>query len=128
MRDTRTTARLIRLAGAATLLFAVALIATATANAEGWQHYGGDGGGSHYSSLAQINRDNVHDLKLAWSYRTGDIERYPDRRAMAALNVTPILLPESAGHSLVLCASMNRVISTAASSYRPSFHNASASM
>jgi quinoprotein glucose dehydrogenase len=92
------------------LLVAFALITSAQTNASDWQHYGGDGGGSHYSPLTQIDRDNVSDLQLAWSYRTGDIERHPDRRAMSALNVTPILLPKSAGQSLVLCASMNRVI------------------
>ena len=105
-----TTAELIRLAGTALLLFGISRGVAAADDAAGWQHYGGDGGGSHYSSLAQINRDNVHKLKLAWSYRTGDIERYPERRALAALNMTPILLPEPAGKSLVLCAAMNRVI------------------
>ncbi len=110
MSDSGITAGLIRPVRTAPLLFTFALFAAATAYAEDWQHYGGDGGGSHYSSLAQINRDNVQDLTLAWSYRTGDIERYPERRALAALNVTPIMLPESAGQSLVLCASMNRVI------------------
>jgi len=110
MCNTGTTASRTGLASVSSLLFALALFATSAAGVEDWQHYGGDGGGSHYSSLAQINRDNVHDLTLAWSYRTGDIERYPERRAMAALNVTPILLPEPAGQSLVLCASMNRVI------------------
>ena len=82
----------------------------AAADRSGWQEYGGDQGGSHYSSLTRIDRDNVHDLELAWIYRTGDIERYPERRALAALNMTPIMLPEAAGASLVLCAAMNRVI------------------
>jgi quinoprotein glucose dehydrogenase len=75
-----------------------------------WQHYGGGPGGSHYSSLAQINRGNVGDLQLAWSYRTGDIARHPEHRPLAALNVTPILVPKAAGQSLVLCSAMNRVI------------------
>ncbi len=75
-----------------------------------WQHYGGGPGGSHYSSLTQINRGNVGGLQLAWTYRTGDLERHPDRRPLAALNVTPILVPKAAGQSLVLCSAMNRVI------------------
>ena len=75
-----------------------------------WQHYGGGPGGAHYSSLANINRDNVAALELAWNYRTGDTERYPEHRSFAALNVTPILLPAAAGQSLVLCSAMNRVI------------------
>jgi quinoprotein glucose dehydrogenase len=94
----------------ALLLVALALTYATQATANDWLHYGGDSGGSHYSPLTQIDKDNVGDLELAWSYRTGDIERHPEHKAMAALNVTPILLPESAGASLVLCASMNRVI------------------
>ncbi len=78
--------------------------------ASDWPHYGGDAGGSHYSELAQIHRGNVGLLELAWSYRTGDTGRYPELRAGAALNVTPILLPADAGGHLVLCAAMNRVI------------------
>lgn len=40
--------------------------------AQEWTHYGGDGGGSRYSKLAQINRNNVAKLKVAWTYDTGD--------------------------------------------------------
>jgi quinoprotein glucose dehydrogenase len=99
--------RSFALAGCA--LLAVALPAAA-GDRDDWQHYGGGPGGSHYSSLTQINRGNVGRLQLAWSYRTGDIARHPDRRPLAALNVTPILVPRAAGESLVLCSAMNRVI------------------
>jgi len=37
-----------------------------------WPAYGGGQDGDHYSRLAQINRGNVHALKLAWSYDTGE--------------------------------------------------------
>ncbi|OKS87246.1 outer membrane protein assembly factor BamB family protein [Mucilaginibacter polytrichastri] len=37
-----------------------------------WPKYGGDNFGSRYSPLSQINKDNVKDLKIAWSYETGD--------------------------------------------------------
>ncbi len=98
-----------------TFFTAVALLLSAAQVASGgdrddWQHYGGGPGGSHYSSLTQINRGNVGGLQLAWSYRTGDLERYPEHRPLAALNVTPILVPRAAGESLVLCSAMNRVI------------------
>lgn len=76
----------------------------------GWQYYGGGPGGSHYSSLDQINRGNVGALAPAWTYRTGDSARHPEHRPLAALNVTPILVPKAAGQSLVLCSAMNRVI------------------
>lgn len=36
-----------------------------------WPSYGNTVGGSRYSPLDQINLENVEDLELAWSYRTG---------------------------------------------------------
>ena len=33
-----------------------------------WRHYLGDKASSQYSPLKEINRDNVHRLKLAWRY------------------------------------------------------------
>ena len=36
-----------------------------------WPAYGGDNG-THYSSLSQINRDNVKNLVVAWKYDTGE--------------------------------------------------------
>jgi quinoprotein glucose dehydrogenase len=38
----------------------------------GWSSYGGDPGGSRHSALSQITRDNVSQLGVAWTYRTGD--------------------------------------------------------
>src|SRR3972149_11617516 len=38
-----------------------------------WPVYGQNPGGSRYSSLTQITRDNVKDLQIAWKYRTGDV-------------------------------------------------------
>jgi quinoprotein glucose dehydrogenase len=38
-----------------------------------WEVVGGDAGVTHYSNLAQINKDNVKNLKLAWEFSTGDI-------------------------------------------------------
>ncbi len=39
---------------------------------DGWPAYGGGPDGIRYSSLTQINRDNAHKLRVAWSYDTGD--------------------------------------------------------
>ncbi|MBO0857678.1 MAG: hypothetical protein J2P21_04330 [Chloracidobacterium sp.] len=39
-----------------------------------WPSYGRDPDGSRYSPLAQINRENVNSLKVAWTYRTGAVE------------------------------------------------------
>lgn len=38
------------------------------APASEWRTYLGDNASSQYSALSQINRDNVHQLKLAWQY------------------------------------------------------------
>lgn len=37
-----------------------------------WSHYLGDKSSTQYSSLDQINRENVHRLEVAWTYSTGD--------------------------------------------------------
>jgi len=37
-----------------------------------WPVYGGSPENTHYSTLAQINRENVKQLTLAWSYDTGE--------------------------------------------------------
>lgn len=37
-----------------------------------WSHYGGPADASRYSSLDQINRSNVSQLQVAWTYQTGD--------------------------------------------------------
>ncbi|MGB2637317.1 MAG: PQQ-binding-like beta-propeller repeat protein, partial [Candidatus Acidiferrum sp.] len=37
-----------------------------------WAAYGGNPENTHYSSLTQINRTNVKELKVAWSFDTGE--------------------------------------------------------
>ncbi|HEY0246020.1 MAG TPA: hypothetical protein VGC01_10695, partial [Mucilaginibacter sp.] len=37
-----------------------------------WPVYGGNKAGNRFSPLTQINRDNVKDLQIAWTYDTGD--------------------------------------------------------
>ena len=41
-----------------------------------WRNYGGSPDGAQYSALRQINRSNVKQLQVAWTYRTGDDRRY----------------------------------------------------
>ena len=52
-----------------------------------WPTYGGDPGGSRYSTLTQVNRNNVATLTTAWTFRTG--ETRPGARSFEA---TPILV------------------------------------
>ncbi|MCX6927012.1 MAG: PQQ-binding-like beta-propeller repeat protein [Verrucomicrobia bacterium] len=37
-----------------------------------WQRSHGDNGGTRFSALTQINRKNVTNLQVAWTYHTGD--------------------------------------------------------
>src|SRR4051812_3168025 len=37
-----------------------------------WRDFLGGSDSSHYSALKQIDRTNVHQLEVAWSYSTGD--------------------------------------------------------
>jgi quinoprotein glucose dehydrogenase len=92
------------------ILLLITLLLPALASAQGWPYYGFDAGGSRFSPSQQINRENVSELSLAWSYRHGDLEHYPDRRRFAGFHATPILLPEEAGGSLVFCTPFNRII------------------
>ncbi len=39
-----------------------------------WSAYGHDALGSRYSPLTQITRDNVSQLTVAWTYRTGEMD------------------------------------------------------
>ncbi|MEM1327248.1 MAG: pyrroloquinoline quinone-dependent dehydrogenase [Bacteroidota bacterium] len=44
-----------------------------------WDNYLGDKESSHYSPLTQINKDNVQQLELLWTYDAGDADTIKDR-------------------------------------------------
>jgi quinoprotein glucose dehydrogenase len=54
------------------LLFAPAARAGAQGTTD-WPAYGRDAGGTRFAPLDQITRANVAGLRLAWTYRTGDL-------------------------------------------------------
>lgn len=56
---------------------------------KGWTTYGGDEGNTHYSALAQLNRDNVSELELAWRY---DSARGAPLPATSELQLNPIVV------------------------------------
>jgi quinoprotein glucose dehydrogenase len=58
---------------------------------DGWSAYGGDPGGSRYSSLSQINAENVHSLQVAWIFRTGELGQGVKDWSRSAFEATPIL-------------------------------------
>ncbi len=91
-------------------VFLVLCLQFAVAGAEGWAYYGGDEGGSRYSALKQINRDNVGKLELAWQYRTGAVAANPTLKSMIDFQATPTLLPAAAGGHLMVCDPFGKVI------------------
>lgn len=56
-----------------------------------WRSYGGDAGGTRFSTLADIHTGNVARLRRAWTYHTGDLDadRRPDARHVA-FETTPL--------------------------------------
>jgi quinoprotein glucose dehydrogenase len=77
-----------------------------TATAE-WQSYGCDPGGSRYSPLTAINRDNVQRLEVAWVYRTGDwSDGEGEFGTTSAFEATPLLVDRT----LYLASPFNRII------------------
>ncbi len=73
----------------------------------GWAAYGGDAGGTRYSAADQIAPDNVADLEVAWSYRSGALEGLSaDVQRRTALETTPILAEDT----LVFCTQFQQVI------------------
>jgi len=60
-------------------------------DASDWGYYGGDAFGQHFSSLDQINRTNVRDLAVAWTYRTGELGAGFARSGKLTFEATPVL-------------------------------------
>ena len=57
-----------------------------------WTAYGGDQLGARYSPLAEITRDNVTSLAVAWTFRTGETPQAAPTRRPTAFEATPILV------------------------------------
>src|SRR5260370_10037804 len=58
---------------------------------DGWNSYGADPGGSRYSIASQISRENVAQLKVAWTFHTGGPQLETKLIRKAAFESTPIL-------------------------------------
>jgi quinoprotein glucose dehydrogenase len=57
-----------------------------------WPVYGHDPGGTRFSPLTQIDRNNVSQLKIAWTYHTGDVSDGKKLPTPSAFEATPILV------------------------------------
>jgi quinoprotein glucose dehydrogenase len=78
----------------------------AAAPAADWPSYGGDAGGSRYSPLTQINKDNVAGLKVAWEIHTGDVSDGGGARSKSEFEATPIVV----GGTMFVTTPFNRVL------------------
>ena len=59
---------------------------------DGWPAYGGTLAGQRYSTASQINRENVKDLKVAWTFRTHALEGpVSTLNQRAPFEATPVL-------------------------------------
>ena len=97
-----------RLVAAAQIVFTFVLLSLSTA-AQEWRYYGGDAGGTRFSPLEQISRENVNRLKRAWTYHTGEVERAgnaTDRHHVAPFESTPLVIDGT----LYFSTPSNRVI------------------
>ena len=54
----------------------------------GWQTVNGNATGNKYSSLTQIDTNNIQQLKIAWTYHTGDV----DTAAHSQIQCNPIII------------------------------------
>lgn len=77
-----------------------------TGPAGGWEHWGGDPGGGHFSPLVEITPANVSALEPAWTYRTGDVSAGTAEHGPTAFQATPLVV----GTRMFLCTPYNRVI------------------
>ena len=101
--------------GIAMLLLAVAMLSSATdTQAQSWSVYGGDAAGTRYSPATGITKANVAELRVAWTYHTGDAVRHGAAFSRSSFEVTPIL----AAGKLVFCTPFNRVIALDATNGR----------
>lgn len=92
----------------ASILLTVVANAAEVPTTSDWPTVGGDPGGMRHSALADINRSNVHRLKVAWTYRHGDYRSgWPqsDQKG-TAFEATPLMVNDR----LIFSTPFNRVI------------------
>ena len=79
-----------------------------------WPVYGGDPGASKYSPLDDVNRDNVAQLRLAWSWETGEVPKPEFVTSPGMFEATPLVV----GGVMYLSTSYNRVVALDAATGR----------
>ncbi|MDH3223307.1 MAG: pyrroloquinoline quinone-dependent dehydrogenase [Gemmatimonadota bacterium] len=123
MRDLRLLAAPLRrsLAGAVGFAFLAVLPAEGQVRAApgDWPTYGGDAGGLKYAPLDRINRENVHRLRVAWTWDAGESEISGPASPLKEQSVRPgnfETTPIEMGDTLWLSTPYNRVVALDAGS------------
>ena len=93
------------LVGGALIALTLGIQATRPASGE-WPFYGHDAGGTRYSPLTQITRDNVSTLAVAWTFHTGDTADGKNGDPRTGFETTPLVVDGT----LYLTTGFNRVI------------------
>jgi quinoprotein glucose dehydrogenase len=78
-----------------------------------WPSHGNDAGGTKYSALRQINRGNVHELRQAWTWKTGEEPIPMARVAQTGEPITPGKFQGTAlmvSGTLYIATSYNQVV------------------
>ena len=79
---------------------------------EEWPTYGNDPGSARYSPLSEITKGNVGKLKVAWTYRTGDVSdgtgTWNGQKvwARSTFEATPLMVDDT----LYIATPFNRII------------------
>jgi quinoprotein glucose dehydrogenase len=95
------------------LVVVLAVLAHARQDALGeWPVYGGDQAGTKYSALAEITRDNVQHLTVAWEWKTGEVTRPEYETRPGMFQNTPLMI----GGVLYVSTPYNRVVALDAES------------
>lgn len=96
----------------ATLLLATACSSTTTSNND-WPAYA-NAGGTRYSPLTDIDRTNVSQLEIAWTYHTGETSFVKDSEQKSTFETTPIVIDGT----MYLSTGFNKVIALDAATGR----------
>src|SRR5262245_47414336 len=79
----------------------------AAAQASGaWAVYGGDLASTKYSTLTDINKTNVAQLKLAWEWKTNETPKTNPAARPGNFQNTPLMI----GDTLFVSTAFNRVV------------------
>jgi quinoprotein glucose dehydrogenase len=88
------------------VLLLIAWVVPALHAQSDWPNYGNDPGGMRYSPLTQIDRTNVAQLQVAWTFHTGDMSDGSGGRRRSGFEGTPILVDGT----LYVTTPFNRII------------------